>query len=213
MKRLLQAIRLRRMAPGQIKRWTVGRSRIEVGPYSYGYRRMQVLEWNEGASLRIGAYCSIAGDVRFVLGGNHRTDWITTFPFGHMYHDVFGPDAAPGQPATRGDITVGNDVWLGQGCTILSGVTIGDGAVVAMGAMVTRDIGPYEVWGGNPARCVALRFAPDVVDRLLALRWWELPEPVIRRMVPDLSLAPGAEVLDRLEAARQSHDTTGILPR
>lgn len=176
----------------------IGNSRIRIGRFTYGKRGLGVKQWDEGASLTIGSFCSIAPGVTILLGGNHRTDWITTFPFGHVFRDDLGPSRPVGHPATRGDVTIGHDVWLGYNSTILSGVTIGSGAVVAANATVTRDIPPYEIWGGNPARRLSARFDNDTIARLLALEWWHMPLEDIRRLVPELSAPPAPEMLDRI---------------
>lgn len=181
---------------------TIGRSHVRIGRFTYGKTGLDVKQWDEGAGLTIGSFCSIAPGVTVLLGGNHRTDWITTFPFGHVFQEELGPARPSGHPATRGDVNIGHDVWLGYNATILSGVTIGSGAVVAANATVTQDIPPYEIWGGNPARRLGVRFDPEVIDRLLALQWWHLPLEDIRRLVPELSAAPSAEMLDRI--ARES---------
>lgn len=122
--------------------------------------------------LVIGKYCSIAAEVRFIMnGGNHPTTWLTTFPFpifGHGW-EVAMPDTWP----TRGDTIVGNDVWLGYAATIMPGVRIGDGAIVAAGSVVTRDVPPYAIVGGNPAVLIRYRFPDDVIGRLHTLRWWD----------------------------------------
>ncbi|WP_283205842.1 CatB-related O-acetyltransferase [Methylobacterium cerastii] len=151
----------------------------EVGDYTYGVPT--VLWWGEDTALTIGRYCSIAAGVSIMLGGNHRTDWVTTFPFG-----VLDPAAAAhtGHPATNGDVRIGNDVWLGDSCRILSGVTVGDGACVATGALVTRDVPPYAIVGGVPARIIRLRFSPDQIAAMLEIRWWDWPEERIQALYP-----------------------------
>ncbi|WP_372993612.1 CatB-related O-acetyltransferase [Sulfitobacter sp.] len=184
--------------------FTVGRSRVRIGRFTYGKGGLIVKQWNEGAALTIGSFCSIAKDVTIILGGNHRTDWVTTFPFGHIYQDTLGDVRPEGHPATRGEVIIGHDVWLGYNATILSGISIGTGAVVAANATVTRDIAPYEIWGGNPARRIGSRFEPEMVDRLLTLEWWNLPESVIRKIVPDLSQSPTPETLDRISSSWKS---------
>ena len=151
---------------------------IEVGDHSYGAPTLRW--WGEGARLRIGKFCSIARDVTIYLGGNHRTDWITTYPF-----SVMSPwrrwTRQDGHPATRGDVIIGNDVWLAEGCTIFSGVRIGDGAVVAGRAVVTREVPPYAIVAGNPARVVRYRFSEAEIKELLALQWWDWGDARIRQ--------------------------------
>lgn len=122
------------------------KSRYEVGRGTYG--NPTVLHWGEPTTLKVGCFCSIAADVKIFLGGNHRTDWITTYPF-----PAFWKSAAhiKGHPSSRGDVIIGHDVWIGEGAVILSGVRIGNGAVVAASAVVTRDVPPYGIVAGNPA--------------------------------------------------------------
>ena len=133
------------MIEGISKKFSVGRSVVEVGRFTYGVEHIKVRQWGEGAALKIGQFFSIADNITVFLGGNHRTDWVTTFPFGHVYQDEFGHTGAVGHPATRGDVSIGNDVWIGAGVTIMSGVTIGDGAVLAANSTVTGNVVPYEI--------------------------------------------------------------------
>jgi len=151
--------------------------------YSYGLENIRLRDWGEGANIQIGSFCSIGDNVEIFLGGNHRVDWITTYPFGHIFEDEF-PHHGEGHPATNGDVVIGNDVWLGSGCTILSGVTIGDGAVVAAKSVVTKDVPPYAIVGGNPAKVIRLRFTLSQIARLRKKPWWELPDEKIRDLIP-----------------------------
>ena len=165
---------------------------IEVGEYTYGVPAVRW--WGEHAGLRIGKFCSIARDVTILLGGNHRVDWISTFPF-----TVTKPwrkhTLRMGHPSTRGDVVIGNDVWLAEGATILSSVHIGDGAVVACHAVVARDVPPYTIVAGNPARHVSLRFTQVEMDRLLEMAWWDWPQEKIVRHL-DALLASDPAVPD-----------------
>jgi virginiamycin A acetyltransferase len=135
-----------------------------------------------GDRLVIGRYCSIAAEATFIMnGGNHMTSWFTTYPF-----PIFGQGwevAAPAQWPHRGDTRVGNDVWIGYRATIMPGVTIGDGAVVATAAVVTRDVPPYAVVGGNPATVIRMRFDTATVERLLAIAWWDWDAGKVTRNV------------------------------
>jgi len=148
-----------------------------IGNGTYGMP--EVHDWSEGSTLRIGAYCSIASNVQIFLGGLHRTDWISTFPFPAFVEEAAGISEYNG---TKGDVIIGNDVWLCSGCTILSGVTIGDGAVVACGSIVTRDVEPYSMVAGNPARHIRWRFSEEQRQALLETAWWTWPEAEIRAL-------------------------------
>ncbi|WP_439499826.1 CatB-related O-acetyltransferase [Bosea sp. (in: a-proteobacteria)] len=155
---------------------------IIVGPYTYGRPKVRFPE--SGARLSIGRYGSIADNVEILLGGNHRTDWATTYPFPAL--PGLWPAAAGmgGHDATRGDVTIGHDVWLGSQAMILSGVTIGHGAVVAARAVVTRDVAPYAIVAGNPAREIRKRLPEADIATLLAARWWALPEAEVAALLP-----------------------------
>ncbi|MOA13673.1 Chloramphenicol acetyltransferase [compost metagenome] len=130
-----------------------------------------VHDWSEGSTLKIGKYCSIANNVQILLGGQHRIDWISSFPF-----PAYLPEAAHIKEfgGTRGDVVIGNDVWLCTDCTILSGVTVGHGAVVACGAVVTRNVEPYSIVAGNPAKHIRWRFDEAARQALLDAAWWDI---------------------------------------
>lgn len=155
---------------------------FEIGGHTYG--KPVLRWWGEKARLIIGRYCSIADGTTIFLGGNHRTDWVTTYPFSALAGRWPEAKSIVGHPATKGDVVIGNDVWLGGQCVIMSGVTIGDGAVVAARAVVTKDVAPYAIVGGNPAKVIGSRFPPEQVARLLALRWWDWPDDTVRRFIP-----------------------------
>ena len=188
------------MEPSAPRAGRVGNSDITIGRFTYGVENLSIRQWNEGASLKIGAFCSLASAITVFLGGNHRTDWITTFPFGHVFADELGGTQITGHPGTRGDVIVGDDVWIGHGATIMSGVTIGTGAVVAANAVVVKDVAPYDIVGGNPAKVVKKRFSDDIVALLLQLRWWDLPVADITRIAADLSQQPTPALLHELLA-------------
>jgi acetyltransferase-like isoleucine patch superfamily enzyme len=175
--------------------WFVRKSRVSVGAYTTGIGNLDVREWNEGSELVIGKFCSIAIGVTVMLGGNHRTDWITTYPFGRARSNALGGQDITGQILSKGNVTIGNDVWLGSSARIMSGVTIHDGAVVAADAVVTRDVAAYTMVGGNPARVIRSRFSPDIVDLLQQLSWWDLPPQQIQEIIKDLCAAPREDAL------------------
>jgi chloramphenicol O-acetyltransferase type B len=151
----------------------------QMGVGTYGLP--VVHDWNEGTTLVIGAYTSIADDVHIFLGGHHRTDWISCFPFPAFIEEAKHIANSGG---TRGNVVIGNDAWLASGCTILSGVVVGDGAVVAARAVVTRDVAPYSIVAGNPAKVVGWRFDEKTREALSASAWWSWPENEVRRIAP-----------------------------
>ena len=176
----------------------VGNSHISIGRFTYGFENLSVRQWNEGASLQIGSFCSISSNVTIFLGGHHRTDWITTFPFGHIFEDELGGKNIEGHPATKGDVLIGNDVWIASGVTILSGVTVGDGAVLSANATVIKDVKPYEIVGGNPAKSLKMRFDDELVNLLLTLKWWDFPLDKIKLITNQLSSQPTKNDLIKL---------------
>lgn len=131
----------------------------------------------------VGKFCSIASHLSIWLGGNHRVDWITTYPFMDFAHNF--PEAAgiAGHPATKGNVIIGNDVWIGMNVTIMSGVTIGDGAVIGAFSVVAKDVPPYAIAAGNPARVVKYRYDAATIQQLLKLQWWDWPIEKIRKNV------------------------------
>ena len=155
----------------------------ENSRYTYGLENIRLKDWHQGTKFKIGSFCSIADNVTVFLGGNHQVGWVSTYPFGHINQDVF-QHHGEGHPTTKGNVVVGNDVWLGSGCTILSGVTIGDGAVVSANSMVIKDVPPYAIVGGNPAKILKYRFTEDQIERLLDNPWWKLPDSRINDLIP-----------------------------
>lgn len=173
----------------------VGSSPFTVGRFTYGYENISVAQSNEGASLKIGSFCSIAPNITIFLGSNHRTDWITTFPFGHIFQSELGHERIPGHPSTNGDVIIGDDVWIGAGASIMSGITIGCGAAISANAHVVKNVLPYQVVGGNPSRVLRNRFDDTIKDLLIELRWWDLPLEDIKQIKYELCSTPTKELL------------------
>jgi len=141
-----------------------------------------------GDRLIIGSFCSIACGAKFLFNSaNHAQASLSTYPF-PIFFEEWGLD--PGQVAdawdNKGDIVVGSDVWIGYEAVILAGVTIGDGAVIGARAVVTRDVPPYTIVGGVPARTIRRRFDERTIEILQALKWWEWPLETIRRHIADI---------------------------
>ena len=150
----------------------------EIGDHTYG---APTIVDGEYGSLRIGRYCSIAGEVRIVLA-NHATETATTYPFAALRrHWPSAPDDVADHVGAG--VEIGNSVWIGAGATLLPGARIGDGAIVGAQAVVAREVPPYSVVVGNPARVTRRRFDDATVARLLALRWWDWPDDKVDRFV------------------------------
>lgn len=185
---------------------------IEIGDYTYydddtdptGFERNNVLfNYPEfGDRLIIGKFCALAQGTTFIMGpANHRTGSASTYPF-----NAFGgawTEATPdhmSQLPRKGDTVVGNDVWLGRECVVMPGVKIGDGAIVAAYSVVTRDVAPYTVASGNPARFIKNRFDEELTGLLLRLKWWDLPPEELVAWLPILC----DENLENLRSALKS---------
>ena len=148
-----------------------------------------------GDQLIIGKFCMIASGVTFIMNGaNHLSKSISTYPFA-----IFGKDwqhAMDGKTyPTKGNTVIGNDVWIGFNATIMPGINIGDGAIIASNATVTKDVPPYAVVGGNPAKVIRKRFSDEDITKLLELKWWNWPIEKITANVHHLT----GERLDRLK--------------
>ncbi|MCW3465284.1 type B chloramphenicol O-acetyltransferase [Chitinophaga nivalis] len=169
---------------------------IIAGRYSYysGYyhghsfddcARYLMPDRDDVDKLIIGSFCSIGTGVSFIMAGNqgHRYDWISSFPFYFMNEE---PAFATSLNAFRGagDTIVGNDVWIGAEAMIMPGVKIGDGAVIGSRALVTKDVMPYAIVGGNPAKEIKKRFSEQQIAQLLAMRWWNWELDKLRLAMP-----------------------------
>ena len=141
-----------------------------IGRGTYGLSGKSFYNCSEGSPVSIGAFCSIAPGVIFMCQGNHPMDTASTF---HFQHRRFKTKTLLEYLETHGPITVGNDVWIGMRAMIMSGVTIGNGAVVAAGSVVTRDVEPYTVVGGAPAKVIKRRFEPALAEAMQRIAWWD----------------------------------------
>lgn len=186
------------------------------GRFSYG--SPIVRGWQSDPHfVEVGSFCSIARDVVIQTGGNHRVDWSTTYPLHEMFR-LCNP--SPGHPTSRGNVRIGHDVWIGEGAMVLSGVRIGTGAVVAARSVVTRDVPPYTVVAGVPAKFVRSRFVPEQVELLLESEWWNWPRHVIEGNAAVFSAPPckrletiGTTVRstrDRSSEGRYFHSAAGL---
>jgi acetyltransferase-like isoleucine patch superfamily enzyme len=171
---------------------------VTVGDHTYGVPKVHVWRDRAGRShggvVSIGSFCAIGPSVEILTGGNHRTDWVSTYPL-RLRFNLPGLEQE-GIPTSRGDVIVGNDVWIATGAKILSGVRIGDGAVIGAYSVVSRDVRPYAVVVGNPAREIRRRFSDDRISRLEALQWWNWPPERIAATVDRISSPNVDELLE-----------------
>ena len=129
----------------------------KIGKHTYGCDKINIYTCRTPYHVEIGSFCSIAIGTTILLGGNHRVDWVTTYPFGHITKNIFNKFDGIGHPTSKGNVIIGNDVWIGMNVTILSGVVIGDGAVIGSSAVVTKDVEPNSIVVGSPAKLVRMR--------------------------------------------------------
>lgn len=151
---------------------------LSVGKNTYG--GIKVLAYNNTNKIRIGNYCSIAPEVSFILSAEHYVNHISNFPFRAKIID------GSLEGMSKGDIIVDDDVWIGYGSTILSGVHIGQGAVVAAGAVVSKDVPPYAIVGGVPAKIIKYRFSSEIIDELIKVDYSKLTKEMIEEHIDDL---------------------------
>ena len=163
-----------------------------------------------GDKLIIGKFCQIAHGTQFIMGAaNHRLGSATTYPFnvmGGVWREISTPHIE--ELPHKGDTVIGNDVWLGRNCTILPGVKIGNGAIVAACSVVTKDVAPYTVVGGNPARFLKKRFDDGTAALLEELRWWDLPPEELTEIIPvlcDTDMKRAAEKLRAILAEKKEN--------
>ena len=135
--------------------------------------------------LVIGKFCSIACGAKFIFNcANHSLKSLSTYTFPLFFEEWDLPKSEVVSAwDNKGDIVIGNDVWIGYDAVIMAGVTIGDGAIIGTRAVVTKDVEPYSIVGGVPAKEIRKRFTPDIVNELLRLKWWDRPVDVIREHI------------------------------
>lgn len=155
--------------------------RVTVGSYTYGVTPSTVLLFRESDRVFIGKFCSFAYDVKIIASGEHNYSAVANFPF----YAHFLNHGGERDTFTKGVVRVGNDVWVGARAIILSGVEIGDGAVIAAGAVVTKNVPPYAIVGGVPAKLIKYRFSEKVIQDLLKIKWWNWSDADIKNKVED----------------------------
>ena len=167
---------------------------FSLGRHTYG--DVKVRWWGEPNCLTVGSFCSVAANVMVYLGGNHRMDFVTTFPFLDSWPKHQHKYLSTG----KGSVHIGNDVWLGDQCTILSGITIGHGAVIATRAVVTKDVPPYAIVAGNPARVKKLRISEEFIPDMLSIKWWDWSDQII---ASNLSILLNPDIKSFIERGKE----------
>jgi acetyltransferase-like isoleucine patch superfamily enzyme len=168
-----------------------------IGKHTYGQQNISLNWKTNNVDLKIGSFCSIGKNISIYLGGSHRSDWISTYPFGHIQQTIFNNFDGTGHPKSNGDVIIGNDVWIGDNVTIMSGVKIGDGAILANNSHIVKDVEPYSMVGGNPGKLIKKRFSDEVIEKLLMLKWWEMDDKIINEISPLLCSPKLDELFNR----------------
>jgi chloramphenicol O-acetyltransferase type B len=176
---------------------------IEIGRYTYGGPKLHWENGNFAHRLKIGSFCSIADNVGIFVGyhGRHPVDYISTYPLRMLFRA--SKSAVPSKVVQPNlSVIVGNDVWIGRDSLIMAGITIGNGAVVGARSLVNKDVPPYAIVGGSPARILKYRFAEKTIEHLLSLCWWDWEDDLLEQNM-DLFSTPHFEAkLEQLIADR-----------
>jgi acetyltransferase-like isoleucine patch superfamily enzyme len=149
---------------------------------TYFDRNVNIITWSDQYKIILGKYNSVGRDCNFFLHANHRPDWVTTSSqlLGLVNDTIAEMHMKMGHPSCKGDIIIENDVWIGAKATIMSGVKISNGSIVASGSVVTKDVPPYSIVAGNPAKVVKMRFNYQQIEDLLNISWWNWDEDKIK---------------------------------
>lgn len=172
----------------------ISNPQIEVGDYTYYDDPDDIHNFEKnvlylfdfiGDKLIIGKFCQIASSVKFIMNGaNHPMDGLSTYPF-KVFGEAWANTALT--PINKGNTVIGNDVWIGNSAVFMPGVQVGDGAIIASQSVVTKDIAPYTIVGGNPAQEIRKRFDQPTINKLCKLQWWNFPIEIISQCVDALA--------------------------
>lgn len=192
---------------------------IIIGDYTYyddpvdptGFEKHNILFHcpEFGDRLVIGKFCSIACGTQFIMNtANHRISSVSTYPFA-VFGGAWQENTPPhlSQLPRKGDTIVGNDVWFGRECVVMPGVHIGDGAIIAACSVVTKDVEPYSVVGGNPAKLIKKRFSQELIDLLLQWKWWDLEPEQLTEVLPLLCNPDLHQVQEKVHLLIQKEKT------
>jgi len=208
---LLRTFKIIRYILGKIKNLTENPTisgKVFVGDYTYGVTSKTVFLFKESDRVYIGKYCSFAYGVKIIASGEHNYKAVANFPFYAHYLN----QGAERDTFSKGEVRIGNDVWIGARATILSGVKIGDGAVVAACALVTKDVPPYAIVGGVPAKLLKYRFSQEIISDLLKIKWWDWDADILKNNIDDFYLDVNEFVKKSNLHLSTSTDSANIFP-
>lgn len=168
---------------------------VSIGRYTYGLTKNSIMRPTKEAPVLIGNFCSFAPGVVILAHADHSTKNVTTYPMKTLFCNFlntenFDFEWTNHDAITKGSVNIGHDVWVGQNVLILSGVTIGSGSVIGAGSVVTKDIPPYAIAVGNPAKVIKFRFSDEIIKALNKLEWWNFSDEAITALLPYLYTSP-----------------------
>ncbi len=213
-------IAISRLFDTPIKYWcAVVRSNIDFGPnvkigkHTYGITQKTIVIASSHcpASVVVGSFCSFAPGVIILANVDHPTNLPSTFPFKTLLyprHKESSTNYSNWDAVTKGPVEIGHDVWLGLNTIILSGVKIGPGAVIGAGSVVTKDIPPYAIAVGNPAKVIKFRFSNEIIERLLESEWWLFSDGMLKDLAPFFYNSDISEFLEQVEVAKRKMEIT-----
>lgn len=179
---------------------------VFVGKYTYGFESTQIFSWGEDIDIKIGRFSSIGAGLKLFCGGNHSTSFVSSYPFGSVYPNFLKVVPDKSIVFSNGDIKIGNDVWIGRDVTVMSGISIGDGSVIAANSHVVKNVEPYSIYGGNPAKFIRYKFSEEIVEMLLKLQWWNYEDNIIEKIYPILLDNPDKDTYYKISKILEIHN-------